>query len=167
MVNNNISVATVNKERDIMIVGQSNSHQAFRPPKTERRGRGGTVDQREAATGGPSSQLAGSRDPMISGASSANDSVEVKGPFGCDQCSASFANQAQVYGHMKKHGKMECSRCSRRFAQEDKYNYHMVVDHAQEFFCRLCDFKSTRPQDVIAHILSHQELESISNKVFK
>ncbi|CAH1772404.1 unnamed protein product [Owenia fusiformis] len=92
-------------------------------------------------------------------------------PYMCDQCGASYGEEAELKTHMARHGAKThvCSHCG--YATADKGNYqshmfalhHIVLSQTMIIFeCEICGFACERRQRFEDHQRSHRGIKEYS-----
>ena len=84
----------------------------------------------------------------------------------CQLCNIDFKTQQAANGHQKKH-RRQCGKCQKQFVNKVQLEVHIRDEHAPEYRCVLCGRKSTDPQNLVVHVLSHDEMRVEAMKVYK
>ena len=90
----------------------------------------------------------------------------------CIICQDSFDDEATLAKHKKKAHKnvlFHCARCRFQTKDEAMFSQHMKADHSannsgtQTYRCVLCEFQATVPDDLKAHLKTHNKRTVILN----
>ena len=119
---------------------------------------GGEAAPVEEAAGTSSSAESDGGSPMKRKAAKTSD-------LRCVKCGSSFASVNAKNAHMRAHKESKCDVCGKVFAG-GSYVFHSATAHGATYECAMCSHRDGDPNKLLAHILSHQEMAKVADRVF-
>ena len=85
----------------------------------------------------------------------------------CIVCGVGYPNFNCLNAHMRKHKCHKCAHCEATIEPYGKYLYHLATKHAPKFKCNLCEAVMKSPNKMLAHILEHEQMAKVAEKVYQ
>ncbi|XP_039755650.1 zinc finger protein 260-like isoform X2 [Pararge aegeria] len=101
-----------------------------------------------------------------------NNRKPKKGLFQCDYCQKQFDNKSSIRRHVYLHLNVKtfpCSQCKKVFRKQLYLSAHVTRQHpdwGQHYMCNLCDKPFLMRENLIAHMASHTNTETMFKCIY-